>query len=132
MDTAHNRSAKILLVEDEFVPRMVHLKMIKDLGYVADLAVTGQEALKLSVKNYDLILMDIGLPDISGVEVTQRIRTREKNGKHRTSIVAITAYATSDICIQCMEAGMDHVFYKPVILEQLQCIIDDYAALEKL
>lgn len=107
-------SPKILLVEDNLINQRVVLHFLKDLGCKTDIADNGILALKLFKKNtYDLILMDIGLPDMDGFVVTQKIRELEKSD-HHTPVIALTAYASENDREKCLRAGIDNVLTKPI------------------
>jgi len=105
---------KILLVEDNLINQRVTMHLLKELGCVADIADNGVYAIKLFKKNdYDIILMDIGLPDMDGCTVTKKIRAIEKKN-HHVPIIALTAYASEDDRQKCLGAGMDNVLTKPI------------------
>lgn len=112
-----NKSLKVLLVEDEKIALMVHKRMVEQLGYQLDVAEDGQQALALAFNGYGVILMDIGLPDMTGIEVTAQIRHHEKGSSVR--IVGLTAYLQEEVEGQCLAAGMDEVITKPVTIEKL-------------
>ena len=117
---------KILLVEDEKIARTINKMFLEEIGYIPDIAENGQQALDLAQKNdYDLILMDIGLPDINGIEVTIKIRAWEKT--KRTPIVALTAFATEDTKIKCLQVGMEKVVFKPTDVTTLMQIINQFS-----
>lgn len=117
-----NKSLKVLLVEDEKIALMVHKRMVEQLGYQLDVAEDGQKALALVSNGYDVILMDIGLPDMTGMEVTAKIRQRE-GGTHKAYIVGVTAYMLEEVEEQCLAAGMDGVIAKPMSAEKLAEIL---------
>jgi len=130
-DYKEKKGLKILLVEDESIPMLVHQMMLTELGHTPDKAEDGQKALDLACKNYDLILMDIGLPDINGFEVTLRIRQMEyKQERARAYIVALTAYSLVEIREECLVAEMDEVILKPVAAQRLQELLDKVIALK--
>ncbi len=105
---------KILLVEDNLINQKVTLHLLKELGCEADVADNGLFAIKLFKKNdYDIILMDIGLPDMDGCALTKKIRAIESKGEH-VPIIALTAYASEDDRKNCLDAGMDSVLTKPI------------------
>lgn len=109
----------ILIAEDDNVNRTVLSRIIKEKGYFVDTARDGLEALELFNKNqYDLILMDIQMPLIDGVEVTKRIRKLEGKGTH-IPIVAITAFALRGDRERFISMGMDDYIAKPVKIENL-------------
>jgi CheY-like chemotaxis protein len=114
---------RILLVEDNPFNQKVTAMMFSDIGYEnIDLAENGQIALKLCKKNhYDLILMDIGLPDMSGIEVTSRLRHYEHDHHHsHTPIIALTIRSLEEDKNKALAAGMDGYLVKPLMLKQLR------------
>lgn len=119
-------TTRILLVEDEPIVQTVHLSMLKKLGYHVDLAKNGSEALKMAAKNYQLIFMDIGLPDIQGTDIAKKIRAREKKRKtnKRIPIIGLTGYGGEEHRNKCIAAGMDDTAVKPVKLEELQRLLN--------
>ena len=96
----------------------VTLAMLKRLGYSADAVANGLEALQaLGRQHYDIVLMDVRMPDMDGLEATRIIRKRwQKNGP---KVIAITAYALEGDREKCLDAGMDDYISKPVKLEEL-------------
>ena len=125
--TTPKNAKKILLVEDDEMVKTVHVMYLEELGYTPDIAENGQKALELAQKNqYDLILMDIGLPDMTGIDVVKKIRADGKN--QRTPIVALTGFAPEDVIASCLAAGMEKVFFKPTDATTLQQIIKQFAA----
>jgi two-component system, OmpR family, aerobic respiration control sensor histidine kinase ArcB len=122
------KGLKILLVEDEPIVMMVHCTMLRNLGYIPDTAVTGKEALEKVINGYDLIFMDIGLPDMSGIEVTKEIR-RHEDPITKTKIIALTGYKQEEIHLQCYEVGMDGVLLKPTDEIQFENILQKFKTL---
>lgn len=124
---APNRQLKILLVEDESIPMFVHKSMLEQMDYQPDTAENGEEAVALCTSNYyDVIFMDIGLPDINGIEVTARLRKIEAENneqKQRAQVIGLTAYSVKEVQDKCKEAGMDKVFAKPVTPELLKATL---------
>lgn len=110
----------VLVVEDDQTLGILYLKNLEILGQQAGLARSASEAVKLieDKKNeFGLVLMDIGLPDKDGLELTQEIRTSGGD----MPIVAVTAgHANRDSCLQ---AGMDDYYVKPILLETLNSIL---------
>ncbi len=110
----------ILLAEDNAVNQMVLLQMLRKIGYQADLASNGFDVLAaLDRQAYDVILMDIQMPDMDGFEATRRILARFPKMK-RPRIIALTAHALNGDRERCLEAGMDGYLSKPVKIEDLQ------------
>ncbi|MDI9616858.1 MAG: PAS domain S-box protein [Methanothrix sp.] len=114
---------RILVAEDNPVNLRVVLMMLSHLGYSADTAHNGLEVLRaLEHRDYDLVLMDIQMPDMDGLEAARRIR--EMKGYERPRIVAITAYALEGDRERCIAAGMNDYISKPVTLEKLRAAIE--------
>jgi CheY-like chemotaxis protein len=115
--------AKILVVEDEPISQHIAKFALEMRGYQVDIVGTGEKALALyQTSYYDLILMDMGLPDITGIDVTCKIREIEQStGKH-IPIIALTAHG--DFAKQhCLSAGMDDFTTKPFEFAQIDNII---------
>lgn len=112
---------KLLLVEDNSVNQKVALRMLSKMGIEADVAGNGLEAVEIASQiQYDMILMDMMMPVMDGVEATVEIRKYEKEGYHRSTIIAMTANAMKEDMVRCREAGMDDFLSKPVRLEKLE------------
>lgn len=112
------RPLRILLAEDNEVNQRVALKMLEKIGYQADVAANGTEVLQaLERQDFDLILMDIQMPEMDGLETSKKIRKKWPNGP---KIIALTAYALEGDRDECLDAGMDDFISKPVRLEELQ------------
>ncbi|MCA9989010.1 MAG: response regulator, partial [Anaerolineales bacterium] len=110
---------RILLAEDNIVNQKVALSMLARVGYRADVAANGLEVLSaLNGMTYDVILMDIQMPEMSGVEATQIIRERYDEAS-RPRIIAMTANALSGDRKRFLDAGMDDYVPKPVRVEEL-------------
>ena len=106
---------RILVAEDNSVNQEVAQQMLQRRGYAVTIAPNGREAVKLVAEggNFDLILMDIQMPEMDGFQATASIRELEKQGR-RTPIVAMTAHAMKGDRERCIEAGMDGYVSKPV------------------
>ena len=116
----------ILVVEDEPTGQFSMQYQLKELGFNVDIAADGRKALRLLENNhYDLIFMDIGLPDISGLEVTAEIRRREQ-GKHQTPIIGLTVYALEEDEKHGLDVGMDDYLVKPLLQNRLQGILQKW------
>ena len=124
---------RILLAEDNVINQLVAVKILKNLGYSTDVVANGLEAVN-AVKSlpYDLVLMDVQMPELDGLEATCRIRNL--TGKHKNPkipIVAMTAHAMKGDREKCLKAGMDDYVSKPInpqelvdVLERNLCVLD--------
>ncbi len=123
----------LLIVEDDSVNQLVLSRMLKDKGYHIDLACNGLEALVYYQRNqYDLILMDIQMPEMDGVEATKQIRELEqKYHKKRTPIIALTAYALQGDKEKFLALGLDEYVPKPIQMDKLFYSIEKMIFLSK-
>ena len=123
---------RILLTEDNLVNQKIALKQLKSLGYSADVAGNGKEALQL-LENipYDLILMDCQMPVLDGFETTKEIhRWQESSFANgcRPVVIAMTANAMKEDKQMCLDAGMDDYLSKPVMKENLAATLEHWAS----
>ncbi|MBK7926705.1 MAG: response regulator [Bryobacterales bacterium] len=119
---------RILVAEDNPINQRVALKILETLGYHADLARDGREALEACLSDrYDLVLMDCLMPELSGYEVTAQVRRRERSGQHM-AIIAMTANALEGERENCLAAGMDDYLSKPVRPADLAATIRKWQA----
>ena len=119
---------KILLVEDDLIIQRVHRLFLEKMGFQVELAVTGLQALEMSVSRFhDLIILDGGLPDMKGVEVGKRIRSLEKKNKTvRKPILLLSAYSSDLLKQWCKEAEIDSFLIKPISYKDLIFVLEDY------
>ncbi len=114
----------ILVVEDDDDLRYLATQQLKKIGFSAETASDGLDALeKLKEKEYDLILMDIMMPVLDGVNATIQIRELEKDSKNRTIIIAMTAVSDKE---RCLSAGMDDYIFKPIMLDHLKALVSKW------
>jgi two-component system sensor histidine kinase/response regulator len=115
-------SLRILLAEDNLVNQKVAMGMLGKMGHRITLATNGLEALEQwRQSDFDLILMDVQMPEMNGLQATAQIRQEEAKGAH-VPIVAMTASAMSEERDRCLAAGMDDFISKPVsykVIEQM-------------
>jgi hypothetical protein len=120
--SASSPSLSILLAEDNLVNQRVAMTMLGKMGHRITLATNGREALEQwRQNNFDLIFMDVQMPEMTGLQATTQIRQEEAAGVHVT-IVAMTASAMSEERDRCLSAGMDDFISKPVsykVIEQM-------------
>ncbi|HEX2965201.1 MAG TPA: response regulator [Syntrophorhabdaceae bacterium] len=115
---------RILLAEDNVTNQQVALGMFKKLGLRADAVANGSEALESLEKiSYDLIIMDVQMPVMDGLEATRQIRKSESHGKHRIPIIAMTAHAMRGDREECINAGMDDYLTKPITVNALTKVL---------
>ena len=114
----------VLLVEDNIMNQKVAIRQLNLLGYAADVANNGQEALDaLATIPYALVLMDCQMPLMDGFEATRRIRNTELSSGAHVQIVAMTANAMRGDRELCLEAGMDDYLSKPILRGQLEALL---------
>jgi len=115
---------RLLLAEDNAVNQKVAMRMLKKLGYSADLVANGLEVLQaLERQSYDIILMDVQMPEMDGLEAARAIRRLQRP---QPRIIAITAYALEGDRERCLEAGMDDYISKPVQMAELAEVLCKY------
>jgi CheY-like chemotaxis protein len=111
---------RVLLAEDHIVNQKVALKILKQMGYRADVANNGLEVLEaLNRQAYDVVLMDVQMPEMDGLEATRRIRADMPRAK-QPRIIAMTANAMEGDREKCLAAGMDHYLCKPIRISELK------------
>jgi two-component system sensor histidine kinase/response regulator len=130
-DAVPARSLHILLAEDNAVNQKLAIRILEKRGHHVSLASNGREALSALEKSlYDLVLMDVHMPEMDGLEATRKIRQKEKaeHSEHRQAIVAMTALVMKGDRERCEEAGMDGYLSKPIRPQELDAVLDTYLA----
>jgi CheY-like chemotaxis protein len=126
MDCIDTENSHILLAEDNPVNQKITQKVLKRLGYPVDVAANGLEVLEaLERRSYDIILMDIQMPMMDGLEATRIIRQRISPEK-QPKIIAVTAHALDYSREMCLDAGMDEYIAKPVQKDELAEVLCRY------
>ena len=111
---------RILLAEDNVVNQKLALRLLQQMGYRADVAGNGIEAIEcIERQRYDMVLMDVQMPEMDGLEATRRIVSRWPSPSARPRIVAMTANAMQGDREECLAAGMDDYVTKPIRVEAL-------------
>ena len=113
------RRLRVLVAEDNVVNQRIATLLLEQLGHHADIAANGLEAVRsASITPYDVVLMDVQMPVLDGLEATRRLRAQLPAG-HQPHIIAMTANALAEDQEQCLAAGMDDYLAKPVRREEL-------------
>lgn len=120
-DSKISENLKILVAEDNPVNRTLAEKVLSKQGHTVAVANNGKEAIEMYERDsYDVILMDIQMPEMGGIEAVQTIREKEQKRGGHIPVIAVTAHATPEDRILCLEAGMDDYVSKPVRIPELQ------------
>ncbi|MCR4396273.1 MAG: response regulator, partial [Candidatus Saccharicenans sp.] len=126
------RKYHILLAEDNPVNQKVAIHLLQKKGHRVTVAENGRQALEfLEKEKFDLVLMDVQMPEMDGFEATRQIRQQEKASGEHLPIVAMTAHAMKGDREKCLEAGMDDYVAKPLYPEQLYRAIERAIALKQ-
>jgi PAS domain S-box-containing protein len=126
---------RILLCDDNAINQKVAARILHSIGYEPDLAANGREALDaIDKKPFDLVFMDVMMPEMDGLEATRIIRDRQKDGaahpnyQSRTVIIAMTAQAMQGDREKCLAAGMDDYLSKPILPKDVRAMIERWGA----
>ncbi len=115
---------RILLVEDNYLNQKLILINLNKLGFAIDIANNGKEAVdKVSSKNYDLVIMDLMMPVMDGLEATRIIRSNENGTSNHIPIIGLTANTFDADREKCLNTGMDEYMAKPFDLLLFQSLI---------
>jgi CheY-like chemotaxis protein len=119
------------VAEDSPVNQKVAAGILGKLGHTVVLANNGADAVsKWQQESFDLILMDVQMPELDGFGATQEIRRQEQGRKDHTPIVAMTAHALSDDRQRCLAAGMDDYISKPVSRKALEQLVEGFTRIK--
>ena len=117
---------RILVVEDNKTNQLIAMRLLRRVGYEADLAQNGLEAIaRVASADYDLVLMDVQMPEMDGLEATRRIRQAHPE---RPRIVAMTANVLEEDRAAALAAGMDDMLAKPIVVAALSAVLADAAS----
>ena len=120
-DQDSSRSLDVLVIEDNPVNQKVVVALLKKWGHRAAVACDGALGLEaLAASDFDLVLMDVQMPVMDGLEATRSIRARERESGGHIPIIAITAHAATQDRFRCLEAGVDRYLTKPINSDFLQ------------
>jgi signal transduction histidine kinase/ActR/RegA family two-component response regulator len=123
-----SRPLRILIAEDNFINQRVLMQLLTNAGHVFELAGTGGQTLvKCEKDQFDLILMDVHMPEMDGLEATRRIRAAEASTSRHVPIVGVTASAGQQDVQACLDCGMDACITKPIELPALQSVLGKVA-----
>jgi CheY-like chemotaxis protein len=127
--SSQNWPAVVLVAEDNPINQKVLQHLIERRGHSVEVAASGRETLRLlDEREFDLVLMDVQMPEMDGFETTREIRRRERQTGNHQTIVAMTAHSMSGDRERCLEAGMDDYLSKPVSIQQLERLLDRIGA----
>ncbi len=120
----------LLIAEDNHVNRELVVQVLKKDGYSIEVAASGRKAVELlqAPSRFDIVLMDVRMPELSGIEVTRGIRERERSTQAHIPIIALTAHSMNEDRLRCFEAGMDDYISKPIRPDELVDTIERVAA----
>jgi len=123
-------SLKVLLAEDNPINQVVSVHLLEKFGCRVHMVATGLEAVAaLEQQSFDLVLMDVQMPDLDGLEATAVIRRKEQGTGHRVPIIALTAHAMQGDLERCLAAGMDGYLAKPINSKQFREVLARFASI---
>jgi two-component system, sensor histidine kinase and response regulator len=131
-DAETSKSLQILPAEDNQVNQKLATRLLEMRGHHVVLASNGREALSaLETKCFDLMLMDVQMPEMDGLEATRLLREKERSSGQHQAVVAMTALVMKGDRERCMAAGMDGYLSKPIRQQELDDVLDTYLALDR-
>jgi len=131
-ERAPERALNILVAEDNIINQKLARRLLEKRGHKASLVGNGREALKaLDTGSFDLVLMDVQMPEVDGLEATEELRRREALSGAHCPVVAMTALAMKGDKERCLAAGMDGYLSKPIRPQELDEVLDFYSSMQK-
>ena len=127
----HQPSLRVLLVEDNLINQRVAAKLLQNSGHHVTVAANGRQALEALEQcdwNFDVVFMDIQMPEMDGIEATKEIRKLERLGRKHIPVIALTAHAMEADKQRCLSAGMDRHLAKPIDAQVLAEIMSEVVA----
>jgi len=122
---AGHRPLNILVAEDNAVNQLVMTRLLQKRGHRATIVPDGRKAVDaVAATGFDIVFMDVQMPELDGLEATREIRKREDGTHRRIPIVALTAHATQSDMDQCLETGMDKYLRKPIDAQELDVVLE--------
>ena len=116
---------RILVAEDNVVNQKLITNMLKKFGYLCDIVANGNEVLEALTRNvYDIILMDVQMPDLDGIESTKKIVLKYPKSTNRPHVIAMTAHARGAEGQVCLDAGMEGYLGKPIDMKELKQVLE--------
>lgn len=127
--SASRNDLRLLVVEDDQPSQKVIYLMLIELGYKnIEIVETGLRAIEAFSRNkYDLVILDIGLPDIDGLAICKTIRKSTENNK--AAIIAVTAFGRDEIEEKCYSSGINDIITKPVFIDELKIVLESWSEL---
>ncbi len=124
------KSSRILVVEDTVIAQIAEANVLENLGYQVDMANGGYSAIEKTrnAENYDMIFLDLGLPDVDALTVTENIlENYHQKGITAPPILALTAHAYNSLREECLRAGMSDFLAKPLTEEMAKAMLEKYS-----
>jgi two-component system, sensor histidine kinase and response regulator len=132
-DSDPKKSLHILLAEDNAINQKLAIRLLEKRGHHVTVASDGRQALAvLQKRSFDLVLMDVQMPEMDGLEATQQLRESEKKTGQHQAIVAMTALVMKGDRERCLAAGMDGYLSKPIRPQELDEVLDSYVTRERV
>ena len=120
-------SLRVLLAEDNAVNQKLAVRLLEKRGHRVTVAENGREALEaLARASFDVVFMDVQMPEMDGMEATAAIREKERGTGRRQRIIALTAHAMKGDREKCLAGGMDGYLTKPIRTQQLDEILEEH------